>query len=319
MTMRMQSERAFSILTRRQLRMIPEVVLAWLAWCMIPLLPRGCILGLARCSGVLGWRFSRRERKVSDANLDLVYGDHLSEQEKNRIGCHSFQTFALTLLDLFWFSRFTRSRYARYVRVDEKMRAVMQQHPLVGVTGHFGNWEILSMMYGMEGNPMTAVAMPLKNPFVDRMLCRLRNRSGSISVAREGAVRSLLRALRAGGVVGLVLDQNTCPEEGGVFVPFFGLPVAVSNAAGLLACKTKAPLAVAGVFPDNKGVYHVSVRDVFYPQGKDAETITAEVTACLEELVRQHPEHWLWSYKRWRYYRAQDDASAYPYYASCID
>ena len=316
MTMRMQSERVFSILTRRHLRMIPEVVLAWLAWCVIPLLPRRCILGLARCGGALGWRLARRERRVSDANLDVVYGDALSRREKDSICRRSFQTFSLTLLDLFWFSRFTASRYKRYVVIDDQMRKALQQKPLIGVTGHFGNWESLSLMYGMEGKPMTAVAMPLKNPFVDKMLSRLRSRSGSIAVAREGAVRSLLRTLRAGGVVGLLLDQNTRPREGGIFVPFLGLPVTVSNAAGLLACKTHVPLVVAAGFADDKGVYRFRVSDVFSPEGLEPEAITRKVTQELEALVRAQPECWLWSYKRWRFYRQEDDARVFPFYAN---
>ena len=256
---------------------------------------------------------------MADANLELVFGPTREAAERNRICRQSFETFTLTLLDLFWFSRFTASRYRRYVVVGDEMRRVLGLNPLIGVTGHLGNWEILSMMFGMEGNPMTAVAMPLKNPFVDKMLFRLRSQSGSIAVAREGAVRSLLRSLRNGGVVGLLLDQNTLPKEGGIFVPFFGLPVTVSNAAGLLGRKTKAPIVVAASFADAKGVYHFRVSDTLDPDGLDPEVITREVTLRLEKIVRTYPGYWLWSYKRWRYYQVEDDAKAFPFYASRLN
>lgn len=282
---------------------------------LIPLLPRRMVVALARGAGALGWRWSRRERRITLANLDLVYGESLTPPEKVAIGRRSFQTFCLTVLDLFWFARFTASRYGRYVDVDDRMREVLAQKPLVGVTGHFGNWEIINLTYGMEGQALTAVAMPMQNPFVDRILHRLRMRGGSEPVAREGAVRHLLRALRGRGAIGLVLDQNTLPQEGGVFVPFFGVPVAVSNAAGLLAVKTQSPFVVVVVYADAQGIYHFLVGDLVSPAGMTDADITACVTRQLEALIREHPEYWLWSYKRWRYCQAGDDVSRFPYYA----
>ena len=300
---------------RKQLRAIFEVLLAWLAWCVIPWMPRACVLGLARFGGALGWCFARRERKVSLANLELAYGETLSKEERIAIGKSAFQSFALTLLDLFWFSRFTSSRYRRYTHIDPKMAHILQMAPFIGVTGHLGNWEILSMMFGMEGNPMTAVAMPLKNQFVDRMLSRLRKRTGSYPVPRSGAVRALLGALRSNRPIGLLLDQNTRPDEGGIFIPFFGLPVTVSNAVGLLAQKTQAPIVVVIAVADKRGIYHFVCSDVVTSEGRTAEELTCAVTRQLELMIREYPHYWLWSYKRWRYYRDQDDASRYPYYA----
>ncbi len=315
----MPADQPLLVLTRRKLRLLPETFLAWLAWCLIPSLSRRCILRLSRVGGRIGWHVSRRERRVSMANLTLAYGDTLSEREKAAIGCGAYQSFALTLLDLFWFSRFTESRYRKYVQIDSKMAHVLQIAPGIGVTGHLGNWEILSMMFGMEGNPMTAVAMPLKNPFVDRMLQKLRKRTGSSPVPRSGAVRALLGALRSGRPIGLLLDQNTLPHEGGIFVPFFGLPVTVSNAAGLLAHKTQAPVVVAVAIADAAGVYRFVCGDVIAATNRTAEEITHEVTQQLERIIRQYPHYWLWSYKRWRYYPDCSDAGRFPYYADWVE
>lgn len=265
------------------------------------------------------WHLSKRDRNISRANLDLVFGDSLSCSELDQFGRSAFQHFALTVLDLFWFSRFTISRFKKYVQVDSRIQSVIQDSPFIGVTGHLGNWEIISTLYGIEGAPLTAVAMPLHNPYVDKTLQRLRMRTGSIAVPRAGAVRSLLRALRSGNNIGLVLDQNTVPSEGGIWVPFFGLPVVVSNAAGLLAVKTRIPLVVIVVVADTNGVYHFDVSDRLNPEGMTPEQITEEMTHRLESCIRNHPEAWLWSYKRWRYYRLGDDESQFPYYATCLE
>jgi lauroyl/myristoyl acyltransferase len=303
---------------QRRWRFIPELILTWLAWGIIPLLPRSWVLSIARTVGSIAWRFSKRECRITRVNLDLVFGESLSAEKKDAIGRSAFQHFALTILDLFWFSRFTRMRFNKYVVVDSAMSDVLSDAPLIGVTGHIGSWEIISMLCGLRNSPMTAVAMPLANPYVDKTLQRLRMRTGSVAVPRSGAVRSLLRALRAGHTIGLVLDQNTVPSEGGIWVPFFGVPVVVSNAAGLLAVKTGTSLVTIIAVADSKGVYHFDLCDRLAPSGLTAEQITEEMTRRLEACIRKHPEAWLWSYKRWRYYRPGDDAERFPYYASCI-
>lgn len=304
---------------RRRLRHIPEVFLAGLAYLLIPLLPRCAVVGLSRLLGSLGWWVSPRERRIALANLQLVYGTTLSDQERRRIGVRSFQSFALTALDLFWFSRRRHQRHRRYIQVDADSEAIITQSPLIGITGHIGNWEVVSTICGLYGKPMTAVAMPLKNAVVDRLLRRLRESTGSESVARKGAIRSLLRALKNERIIGLVIDQNTLPSEGGVWVPFFGLDVPVTSAPGVLHQRTGVPMVTAIAIADRRGVYRLIMSDRFPEdkpvEGNDVVDLTALATQQLETMIRQHPEHWLWSYKRWRYFTDPEDAARYPYYA----
>lgn len=251
------------------------------------------------------------------ANLDLVFGDAITPARRHEIGRASFQSFALTMLDVFWFMRDTRRRVERYVRVDDSFRPMFDRPPLIGCTGHIGNWEIMSTLCGLHGAPLTAVAMPLKNPFADRLLNRLRRTTGSEAVPRQGAVRSLLKSLMAGRSIALVMDQNTRTSEGGFFMPFLGLPAPVTNAAGMLWQRTRVPLFVADCTADRQGVYTAIGSPVFPLPGEDPspEALTAQAVRYLEAAIRARPEHWLWSYKRWRYYREDDPVERYPFYA----
>jgi len=241
----------------------------------------------------------------------------MSARRRREIGRSSFQYFALTMLDVFWFMRATRRRVARYVRVDDSFLPMFESPPLIGCTGHIGNWEIMSTLCGLHGAPVTAVAMPLKNAFADRLLKRLRRTAGSVSVPRKGAVRSLIRSLKEGRSIALVIDQNTLTSEGGAFLPFLDLPAPTTKSAGLLWQRTRIPLFVGFCSADRHGVYTAWGSGVFPPP--DAELTPEEVTLMavkhLEAAIRTYPEQWLWSYKRWRYYREGDPAERYPFYA----
>ena len=281
------------------------------------MIPRRAVVGLSRILGTIAWRLSPSLRRISEANLHLVFGATLNPARCREIGCASFQSFALTMLDVFWFMRDTRRRMERYVRVDDSFLPVFERPPLIAFTGHLGNWEVMSMFCGFRGAPVTAVVMPLKNPLADRLLNRLRRRTGSQPVPRQGAVRALLKSLKAGRTVALVVDQNTSPAEGGVFMPFLGLPATVSNAPGMLWQRTRVPLLVVDCTADRHGVYTVKAGEMFPLPGEDAsaEMVTARVVQELERVIRARPEHWLWSYKRWRYYREEDPVEKYPFYA----
>lgn len=298
-----------------------EVGLVRLAMALVNRLPRRVILGLARFLGAAGFVLARPLRRVGLANLELAYGDALTAREKRRLLKRSFQAFALVTLDVFWFSRRTEERIRRWVSFERPLSEVLGRGANVCLTGHLGNWEILGLACAIEGYPLASVAMPLKNPEVDLLFNRLRQSTGQTIIPRAGAVRALLRLLREGRNAALLLDQNTRPEHGGLFVDFFGRPATVSGAAVFLAARAGCGIVSGFCLPDGRGGYRVRLPDglgVPPPRPDDRQVLewTARIARLYEDEVRRRPECWLWTYKRWRMIRPGDEPGAYPYYAS---
>ncbi|MCX7007258.1 MAG: lysophospholipid acyltransferase family protein, partial [Kiritimatiellaeota bacterium] len=171
--------------------------------------------------------------------------------------------------------------------------------------------------------PLASVVMPLANPAVDALFLRVRGDNGQQIIPRQGAVRHLLRALRAGHKIALLLDQNTLPEEGGQFVEFFGVPVPVSAAGSVLGLKTGALFFFGFCLPQPDGRYRMLSTGAFTPDpippgGDEAATVAAltqRTAAMIEQVVRAHPGQWLWMYKRWKFIAPGTDPARYPYYA----
>jgi KDO2-lipid IV(A) lauroyltransferase len=254
------------------------------------------------------------------ANLDLAYGDSISQDEKRAIVLKVFQNFSLTMLDYYWFSRNTAERIRLYVKADASCFPWLNGGPLVAVTAHFGNWEVFGHVAVAAGSGLASVAKPVKNPLIDRRINQYREASGQRIIPREGALKALVRVLREKGTVALLLDQDTRLEDGGVFVPFFGVPVPMSGAAGGLAARMAAPLAIAYCRHQGDGTYFCYIRNVFRPEelkGKDAAEITGMISALLEDEIRRDPSQWLWLYKRWKRRTAGVAPERYPFYADC--
>ncbi|NLB65489.1 MAG: lysophospholipid acyltransferase family protein [Lentisphaerae bacterium] len=307
----------------KRIRLAAETPLLRLGLVVVPRLPRRVILVLARVLGTLGYYLSTRSRRFGLENLDLAFGDEKTPAEKRRILRQALRNFLLVMLDLLWFTRDSAVRMERWFVPEPDFKASMDRPGAkVGVTAHFGNWEMAGRYWSLASGAMMSVAMPVKNPKVDDLIHRLRENTGQQIVARQGALKKLLRHLRDGGIVGLLLDQNTKPADGGIFVTFFGRPVAVSPAAGVLAARTGAEIVIGFALPQPDGSYRGEMPHCIAPEEiaaippKDAaREITQRITSFYEETIRARPDYWLWSYRRWRYIPAGMSAEGFPSYA----
>jgi Kdo2-lipid IVA lauroyltransferase/acyltransferase len=291
-----------------------ESLLVALGFILVPPLPRCVVVRLARGLGLLAYRVARRERLVGLANLDLAYGDEKTREEKIAILREAFQTFALCGLDIFWFALFTRRRFLRHARLDKSLQYVLDNAPMITQTAHLGNWEMLAQASARAGIPVTSVVAPLSNPLADWALNLARRRAGQTVVRRRGAVRALVRTLTKGGCPALVMDQNTLPDEGGAFIEFFGLPVPVSLAAGLLAVRRKVPMVFTYCVADRRGDYVAFCEPPLEPPA-DALEAARYFAGVTESVIRRDPGKWLWMYKRWKFVPEGAPIDNYPFYA----
>lgn len=301
----------------RKVRDVIEYVPVWLALELVPRLSRRAVLILADVLGALCYTFCSRLRMVAWANLNAAYGDTLAPIQKRRVARDSFRTCARALLDTFWFSRDTAGRLAAYVRVADSFAARMESGPGIVVTAHFGNWDLLGMLLGTHVPGISHVVAEIENPLVNGLLTRIRSGTGQTVVFQEGAVRKLFKALRAGGSTGLVIDQNTKPERGGLFVEFFGLPAGMSGAAGALARRLDVPLSPLFCVYEGEGRYlayaAAGLDDV--SASDSLEDVTQRIACLIEAEIRLRPGQWLWMYKRWKYIAPDTERRRYPFYA----
>jgi KDO2-lipid IV(A) lauroyltransferase len=130
-----------------------------------------------------------------------------------------------------------------------------------------------------------------------------------------------LRALRRGLYIALLLDQNTKPKDGGIFVDFFGLPVPMSTSAAILAERVNVPVVPLFCVAQPKGDYRIyalpPIRTAKTPvEGVDSiRDLTQKIALMFQQEIEKHPEQWMWMYKRWKHIKPGLPAGVYPYYA----
>ncbi|NKB25028.1 MAG: hypothetical protein GKR87_11760 [Kiritimatiellae bacterium] len=310
----------------RPLRRLVELGFVLLGYVVIPLLPRSIVVCLANSIGKIAYCIPSKTRSVGLANLDVAFGHQKTHDEKTQTLQKSFQTFTRVVLDLFWFSFRPTKRIPHYVQFDPDFNEMLKHSPQICTTAHFGNWEIMGQAISIAGFEIANVAAPIKNKWVDHLFRKIRAKSGQAIIPRKGALRNMLRKVKDGSNVGIMLDQNTLPMDGGVFVDFFGLPVPVSQAGAFLASRAKVDIIFCFCLPEPDGSYRVISAppiqiDEWFNESKKADLpeITQAIIQGVEEVIRKYPEHWLWSYKRWGSIPNDYPPSRFPNYANPID
>jgi KDO2-lipid IV(A) lauroyltransferase len=172
-------------------------------------------------------------------------------------------------------------------------------HPLLFLTAHCGNWELIATVVHNGGISPAAVARPLDDPALQKIVVDLRLHFGTTTIARgtRGAARQLLETLRRGGALAMLIDQDT--KVDGVWVPFFGRPAFTPVGAAEIALRQHAQVIPSFIFRREDGTHLVQ----FLPAldlPDDPRDATALMTERVEEQIRRHPEQWVWWHKRWR-------------------
>ena len=306
----------------RQFRKPFERATVHVVMALIPRLPRRGVLFLASVGGRLGYWFDSRSRRIGLANLDVAFGDSKPAREKKQILKISFVTMVRTLIDTFWFAHKPAERLEKYVDVDGSALVFFEDKAHICITAHFGNWEIIGLLSGHMGRPLSSIATPVKNEIVNKHFIRAREATGQVIIPRAGALRKLLGILRKNGKTAFLADQNTTKADGGIWVDFFSLPVLVTAAPALLAGRTGAEILMGFCAPQPNGRYRIYATKTFDPpQATDEETVlkmTEQITRATEEEIRQHPQYWLWMYKRWKTKKPGSETAGYPWYCDPI-
>ncbi len=289
---------------------------------LIPLFPRTLIVLICRAIGSITYYVAKRERKIGMANLNTVFGNTKTDQEKKRILKASLANFTQTMADIFWFSWRTELRTKKYQTFIPASGDYFEQKAQIIITAHAGNWELIGIESGLLGINVASIAAVTKNKGVDKQLNILRERTGQTIIPRKGAMRTLVSLLRNKGKAAFVLDQNTDEADGGIWVDFLGMPTPVSSAPAHLAYRTGTEIIFAFSEPLKGGAFAAHTGQIITPPAFDktadqkqiVKELTQQIMDVISAQIRSRPESWLWSYKHWKQIKPGTDPAIYPDY-----
>lgn len=261
---------------------------------------------LNRLSGLYFFLAAGRRRIAMD-NI-LKAGITSDPAEARRIARAAFGHFALVVLESLKSGEIMADGIENHIRVSvppELDRLFKDpRQGLIMASGHFGSWEIAAQLVS-HVKPVAGVTKRMSNPLVNTLMEKRKPRHNFHILPkydRENAIR-FMDVLKKGEVLALMIDQHASWR--GMKVDFFGRPASTHTAIALLHLVTKMPICFGFCWRIAPGQYELQAVGPlsFKPTGnKDADirTILETLNRHLEEVVRKHPEQYLWAHRRWK-------------------
>lgn len=275
--------------------------------CWIQMLPLSACQAISQRVGWFCWDVLRFRRKVVEENLQIAFPDK-SMQERSQIGLEMWQHLLLMMMEIAHaprkLKRTTWRNFAEGTPSIETLRCLMDEKPMVIISGHLGNFEIGGYLLAMHGFPTHSVARRLDNPYLHQFVTEFRGVTGQYMIDKDGSGGQIANVLERGGTIVLLGDQYA--GQIGCWVDFFNRPASTNKAVAVFSLGSKAPTAVSSAIRRAGPLtIEMQVADIVYPEKDDFELgtiplLTEWYTRQLEGLIRLAPAQYWWVHRRWK-------------------
>ncbi len=268
------------------------------------LLPFRVIYVLADFLSFLLYRVIGYRKAVVEDNLRKCFPEK-SDEEINRLIRLSYKNLAdITVESFKGFMMSERQIVARHKALNTELSDKLFESgkSAIFLPNHYGNWEWGALSASLQLKSETVVFYkPLSNPYVDRLIQKNRSRTGAKLISIQKTSRIFIK--QKGKTTGYVMasDQSPSNANRSIWVSFLGRETAFLHGPETYARKYDIPVVFVDIQRVKRGFYtmfFILITDK--PTELKEGEITARFAAILEKIIREKPENWLWSHRRWK-------------------
>ena len=246
----------------------------------------------------LGPKF--KSKKIIDENLNN-YNQNLTKLEKKEIISQMWSNYGKTFIEYIFLDKFRKStNYIKNINEDIFKEINKNDKPVIFISGHFANFELMSMEITKHNIKLATIYRPLNNYFLNPFMEFLRKKyicKNQIKKGRAG-VRSAMSLINEGFSIALMIDQRV--SEGEV-VNLFNKPCLTTSLPAQLALKYNLDIVPVSILRDQNNnfelLFHSSIK---VGQFKNKFDLTNYLNKHLETMLKKNPGQWIWTHNRWK-------------------
>lgn len=248
-----------------------------------------------------------KTNNIIELNLKLIFGRNISKEEIKEIQKYSYFNMLLWVQSLIENLDITNTELKNSVSIENKEiidKVVEQNKPIILISAHFGNMEMLSTYVNKNVIKLCQVARQSNFKEIDEFIIKAREKSGSKIVFRDGAVKKLVKALIKKQAVSLIIDQNINSKDG-TEVEFLGKKAYQSSTSATLARKFDAVIIPIAIFNEDDYKYKIKVYDAILPiktnnEENDIKELSQLQANALSDIILEDKKQWFWPHKRFK-------------------
>ena len=265
------------------------------------------ILGYRMASnfgGLIGTFFGQmfRSKKLIENNIKKSL-TKINENETAEIIRAMWSNYGRILSDYVFIKNFRQSKLEKYLEIEGKEifeEIKKSGEPVVFISGHFNNFELMAMEIEKSGINVAAIYRPLNNIFLNKIMERIRKKYICKHQIKKGisGIREILQFYKKGFSIALMIDQRVSE---GIKSNLFGRPALTTTIPAQLVKKFGCKVVPIYIERNNKFNYRMKVnRPIKFDKNETIESITNQLNNWLERMILIKPNQWIWSHNRWK-------------------
>ena len=229
------------------------------------ILPDAFIQGIMKALGWMAYTFSSKHKNIIHNNLDLAFKPPFDDKEKKEIGIHAFMNLIDTVFGIMRRDGMSKDEVLKNVSFEGEEiieKYLKDGKRFILVTGHYGNWELLSQSIAIKFNlTLVGVGRKLDSDLMDKVLKENREQFNVEMVYKKGAMKGCIKAINQGKIVGILTDQSIRKNQS-IEVNFFNVKATHTPLASILSRKFGLDLVPAFISTEDYVNYKVKIYEL---------------------------------------------------------
>ncbi|OEK06347.1 lysophospholipid acyltransferase family protein [Roseivirga misakiensis] len=280
---------------------------------LLSYLPSWCLYPFAEAGAFLAYHILKYRKGVVMENLKTAFPEK-PDVELKKIARQFYRHFCQVFVEMILAYSYKKKDWQKRMKLinsEEVLHYLDKGVPTILVSGHVANWEWPAFSVGSQlGYPIEFLYKSVDNGYFESIMHRLRTRHGGTPIPKDNALREIVKRKNQPRVIGIIGDQLPAMGTEKQWIDFLNQETAFYVGAERIAKLTKYVVFYASVKRVGLGKYEMCVKEIAAPPyNKEDLNITANYVSALEETIRENPSDYLWSHKRWKYTKAQEQAA----------
>ena len=265
------------------------------------------ILGLRISSFLSGKLFEFlgplfRSKETIKSNIQRAI-PQINLQELNNIKKSMWGNYGRTLAEYMFLKDFRNDNLTSNISLEGKEILEQIKHektPVIFVSGHFSNFELMAMQIEKSGIDLAAIYRPLNNIFLNVLMERIRKKYICKNQIKKGTrgIRSLLKLYKTGYSIALMIDQRVSE---GIKSKFFNKDAFTTTIPAQFIKKFNCKVVPIYIERHNEINFNIKIeKPIEFSQNDTREKITRDLNIWLEQVILKNPREWIWSHDRWK-------------------
>jgi len=275
------------------------------------IMPGSIVYALMKALTLMFYRMGKKRRALTISNLTMAFPDK-SDQEIRVLAKEVYVELSKTITEILFMFTDRLDIDSMINNLDEakiQLEHIVQRNEkgVIVVTAHFSNWELAAHFLAKHGLPMLAVGREGNNKLIDQTITvPFRNKYGNCATTKGHAMMAMVKRLKKGNAVGLLIDQKS-GDINSTKVDFFGQSAETTLSVAVLKLKLDPEVIPIFIARESNGKYRMIIHDPVDYMAEEIENkeeklmaMTAKYSDTIEEVIRQYPAQWFWMHNRWR-------------------